>query len=142
MPPMSRTPEVSDAQDGMLVDPAETLVDLSAGPLAGTVLSRVAGALAAQAGLRLDRLADATLLAEALAAHGARHARDGRLMTRLSVAPGRLSIRFGPLGPGGAEALRRDATLPDVGSVLDRLADEVAVEGGAGGEVLVLRIAS
>ena len=140
MSPMSRSSEAGATRRDAPAAPRETLVDLSPGPLAGTVLSRVAGAMAAQAGLRLDRLSDATLLAEALAAHGARHMADGRLTAHLAVTPGRLRVRFGPLAPGGADGLRRDATLPDVGSVLDGLADDLVVEAGPAGEMLVLHI--
>ncbi|MEW6583180.1 MAG: hypothetical protein AB1416_10515 [Actinomycetota bacterium] len=131
-------PQASDPPGGGAPEP--TLVDVSVGPLAGAVLSRVAGAMAAQAGLRLDRLADATLIAEALVAHGTRHAQDGRLLTAITAEPGRLSLRLGPLMPGGGERLRRDATLPEVGSVLERLADEVVVEPGGAGDFVVLRI--
>jgi hypothetical protein len=116
----------------------ETLVDVAVGPMARPVISRVTGAMAAQAGLRLDRLSDATLLAEALVAHGSAHVPGGRLCASFLVRPGSLRIRLGPLVSGGADALLREAQLPGVGSVLERLADEVVVETGDDGDHLTV----
>ena len=96
-------------------------------------------ALAARADLGLDRVDDARLLAGALAAHGPAHARDGRLRLSVERRPGALSIRVGPLVPGGASALLRESALPGVGPVVQRLADEVGVDAESGtGEFLVL----
>jgi serine/threonine-protein kinase RsbW len=116
----------------------ETVVDVAVGPLARPVIGRVTGVMAAQAGLPLDRLSDATLLVEALVAHGSGHVPDGRLCVSFLVTPGSLRIRLGPLVPGGAEALLDEARLPGIGSVLERLADEIVVEAGDDGDHLTV----
>ncbi len=120
-----------------------TTVSVAEGLLAAPVLTRVVAALAARADLALDRVDDARLLAAALAAHGPGHARDGRLRLSVERGPGELSIRVGPLVPGGAGALLRESALPGIGPVVPRLADEVGVDAESEtGEFLVLRLAS
>ena len=129
--------EVTSPVGGPAAVESSTLT-LKVGPLAAPVLTRVTGALAAQAGLDMDRLNDARLVAEALIAHAAAHAVDGQLRVAFEAAGGRLVIRLGPLAPGGAEGLRRDATFEGVGSILEALADEVHDQAAADGEYLTV----
>jgi hypothetical protein len=44
------------------------------------------------------------------------------------------------LAPEGARAMVRDADLPGVGNIFERIADEVRTEDGADGEQLVVRL--
>jgi hypothetical protein len=108
------------------VDP--TVVEVAAGPLAAPVLARVTAAVAAQANLTLDRVNDAGLIVESLAAHSVRHLPDGLVRMAFTAMPGRLEIRFGPLEPGGARAVLDEAALPGLGPVLDRLSDDIRLE--------------
>jgi serine/threonine-protein kinase RsbW len=62
----------------------------------------------------------------------------------VELAPGdrTLWLRVGPLRPGGASALLGEAAVPDVGSVILKLADEVHVDTGTSGdEYLRVRVA-
>jgi hypothetical protein len=118
-----------------------TAVAVAGGPLAAPVLGRVVAAMAAAADLGIDRVCDARLVGEALAAHGSGQTLDGRV--RLSVEQGRgsLKIRVGPLIPGGAAALLGGSSLTQVGTVLQGLVDEVGVEAERGaGEHLTIRL--
>jgi len=118
-----------------------TAVAVAAGPLAAPVLGRVVAAMAAAAGLGIDRVCDARLVAEALAADGSARAPDGRVRLLVEHGRGSLTIRVGPLPAGGAAALLRGSSLPRFGPVLQRLADEVGIEVGIeAGEHLVISL--
>ncbi|MCW3011847.1 MAG: hypothetical protein JWO90_2251 [Solirubrobacterales bacterium] len=120
-----------------------TRVTVAVGPLVGPVLSRVVGIHASRADLPIDRLNDAVLVADAVAARAPAFAVGGRLPVSIQSGPGRLEVRIGPLRPGGGQRVLEGAALPAVGSVIERLADSVKVRGGAGGdEYLVIRIES
>lgn len=95
------------------------------GPLVGPVLSRVVGMLAARALCPVDRLDDALLIADAIAAHAPDHTIDGTLIVDISTEAGEMRLRVGPLRDDGAQGVLADATLPDVGNVLERIADEI-----------------
>jgi len=123
------------------VSGATTAVAVAAGPLAAPVLGRVVAAMAASAGLGIDRVCDARLVAEALAADGSARASDGRVRLHVEHGRGSLTIRVGPLPAGGAAALLRGNSLPQFGPVLQRLADEVGIEVGIeAGEHLVISL--
>lgn len=118
-----------------------TRVTVAVGPLVGPVLSRVVGIHASRANLPLDRLNDAVLVADAIAARAPAFTVDGRLPVSVQSSEGRIEIRIGPLRAGGPQRVLEGAALPAVGSVIERLADTVKVRGGAGGdEYLVIRI--
>lgn len=106
------------------------------GPLVGPVLSRVVGMLAARAQCPVDRLDDALLVADAIAAHAPGRSSDGHVTVRLDAEDAGLALTVLRLGDGGGEALLADAALPGVGNVLERIADEVT----AGGDSLALRL--
>ena len=111
------------------------------GPLLGPVLSRVIGMLAARAQCPIDRLDDALLVADTVAAHGPDHTADATVVVSLAAEEGLLEITLGPLRAQGGRALLRDAELPGVGNVLERVADSVEVrEDGSGSEELHIRI--
>ena len=118
-----------------------TRVTVASGPLVGPVLSRVVGIHAARADLTVDRLNDAVLIADALAARAPAFVVGDRLPVSVQSAPGRLEIRVGPLRTGGGRLLLDGAALPTVGGVIERLADSVRVREGSGGdEWLAIRI--
>jgi hypothetical protein len=98
------------------------------GPLVAPVLSRVVGMLAARAQCPVDRLDDALLVADAIAAHAPRRSADGHLTVRLTASIDGLEMRVLELGPGGGDGLVSDAALPGVGNVLERIADDVHVD--------------
>src|SRR5882672_4592094 len=99
----------------------EAIVRVVNGPLVAPVLSRVVGMLAARAQCPVDRLDDALLVADAIAAHTQTHTSNGHVTVRL-VAGG-------------------DAIELHVGNVLERIADEVQVSNADDGhEVLSLKL--
>jgi serine/threonine-protein kinase RsbW len=108
------------------------------GPLLGPVLTRVIGMLAARAQCPIDRLDDALLVADTIAAHSPDHARDGTVTVGLAASEGVLELTVADLNPQGAQAILQDADLPGVGNVLERVAD--AVEVRRDGEELYIRL--
>ncbi|HEX2016912.1 MAG TPA: hypothetical protein VGN69_09465 [Solirubrobacteraceae bacterium] len=115
-------------------------VTIAVGPLVRPVLSRVLGMMAARAQCPVDRLDEALLVADALAAHAVRHVPNGRLAVGITAVHQSLTLNVGPLQENGAQAVLAEATLPGVGNVLERIADEVSVTEGADGESLLIRI--
>jgi anti-sigma regulatory factor (Ser/Thr protein kinase) len=120
------------------------------GPLVSAISGRVTAMLAARADFPLDRLADAVLVSDAIAAHaGAYMARDD-VSLAIMDGDGSLDFRVGPLREGGANGLLSQLEVPGLGGSLERLVDSVRVEQGADalgvdyesaeGEYLALRI--
>lgn len=107
----------------------EARVKIRRGPLVGAVLSRVVGMLAARAQCPIDRLDDALLATDAIAAHAADFSVDGHACVVVSADEDGLTLLISPLRPGGAEELLRSASLPGVGNVLERVAEVEALAG-------------
>jgi serine/threonine-protein kinase RsbW len=120
---------------------ALTRVSIAAGPLVGPVLRRVVGMLAARADLPLDRLDDAVLVADLIAARAPAHVASETVDVALEPGLRTLSLRIGPLRPGGGRALVIDAAVPGVGNVIEQLADELSVDDTDGGEFLQVTLA-
>jgi hypothetical protein len=119
----------------------EATMEVRNTPLLGPVLTRVIGMLAARAQCPIDRLDDALLVADTVAAHGPDHTRNGTVIVSLAADEGSLELTVADLRPKGGEALLRDADLPGVGNVLERVADAVEVrDDGKGGETLHIRL--
>jgi serine/threonine-protein kinase RsbW len=124
-------------------DPADqpaTEFTMPAGALLAPVLSRVISILAARANLPVDRLSDAVLLGDAIAAQAAGQFPDGRAQMAVDEQDGELQLRVGPLIDGGGDRLLEGMQIPELGGSLERLADEVRVEREGDEESLVLRI--
>ena len=121
----------------------EASVTVVSGPLAGPVLGRVVGMLAARADCPIDRLDDALLVADAVAAKAASFSDDGRVNVLVSAEIGSVELLVGPLRPNGADDLVESAALPGVGNVLERVADELESkhrDGEGGPEYLRIRL--
>src|SRR5690348_15079247 len=110
------------------------------GPLLGPVLTRVIGMLAARAQCPIDRLDDALLVADTVAAVSPDHTVNGTVIVELKAQEGQLELIVGSLKPKGGEGLVRDAELPGVGNVLERVADAVEVRDGEHGEEVYIRL--
>ena len=108
------------------------------GPLLGPVLTRVIGMLAARAQCPIDKLDDALLVADTVAAHSPDHATNGTVLVALAAEETGIELTVTRLEPQGAQALLKDAELPGVGNVLERVADTVEVRGD--GEELFIRL--
>ena len=107
---------------------------IAVGPLVGPVLSRLIGMMAVRASCPVDRLENAILVADALAAHGPSQVPDGQLRVEITTAGRSLELSVGPLRPDGGSALLAQSTIPGVGNVLERMADAVSVDHTADGE--------
>ena len=110
------------------------------GPLLGPVLSRVIGMLAARAQCPIDRLDDALLVADTVAAHGPDYARDGAVVVNLAAREGVIELTVAALRTNGAKQMLSDAELPGVGNVLERVADAVEVRQDGDDEALYIRL--
>jgi hypothetical protein len=113
---------------------------LANGPLVGPVLCRVVSMVLARVDCPMDRLDDALLICDALSAHAPEHVANGQLVFALSARAGGFELRLGELPHEAGARLVRDAVLPGVGNVLERMTDELRVEPAANGryEQLVL----
>jgi hypothetical protein len=135
-----------DTLDGVQLEheepPRESTASLrlATGPLVGPVLCRVVSIVLARASCPMDRIDDAMLICDALSAHAPTHAADGHLAFAVAARGGQFELRVGDLAAQGASRLVQDTMLPGVGSVLERMADELRVEPATegAGEELVL----
>jgi anti-sigma regulatory factor (Ser/Thr protein kinase) len=124
--------------------PDGIVISLSPSAPLGGVLGRVLSLLAARADFSIDRLSDAQLVSDALATHAPRRAMNGVLRVGVNESSDGFELRIGPLERDGGRALIADTALPGVGSLLERLTDDVAFEpvagAGAGAETLRVRM--
>lgn len=104
-----------------------TKVSVVAGPLVSPVLRRVVGMLAARADLPLDRLDEAVLVADLIAARAPQHVTGETVDVEMEPGDRVLTMRLGPLRRGGGRALVDDAAVPGVGNVIEQLADSLDV---------------
>lgn len=113
-------------------------VGVASGPLSAPVLGRVVGMLAARSDCPIDRLDDALLVADAVAAKGGSFSDDGRIRAQIVARMGSVELQVGPLREGGANGLIESAALPGVGNVLEQVADELEPRAGVDGEEYLL----
>lgn len=100
------------------------------------LVSRFVAALAAQADLPLDRMEEACLVAETIADRCHEVAACGELELAVTVVPGRLDLRVGPLNAGAAgRILGADRGRP--GDLIRALATSVSVRPARGGTEVV-----
>jgi serine/threonine-protein kinase RsbW len=149
--PEGRTPfelVENDRNDGV-VSPAGTGMSIMPGPLVSAISGRVTAMLAARADFPLDRLADAVLVSDAIAAHAGDYMAQEDVGLAIADTEGSLDFRVGPLREGGAQGLLSELEVPGLGGSLERLVDDISVEeveegGGESafdeGEYLALRI--
>ena len=126
----------------MTVRPNEATLYVRNDGLLGPVLTRVIGMLAARAQCPIDRLDDALLVADAVAAHSPEYSNDRIVAIKLAAQEGMIEFTVTGLRAQGARGLLSESDLPGVGNVLEQVADAVEVRDGNGdaGESLVLRL--
>jgi serine/threonine-protein kinase RsbW len=110
--------------------------------LLGPVLARMVAALAARRDLSIDRVSDAVLVTDAIAAAAPQSFGDGRVRLGLDDRGEGIALRLGPMQAGAAKRIREGLELPDVGGSLEALADGLTVEESGDGEYLVIRFAA
>jgi anti-sigma regulatory factor (Ser/Thr protein kinase) len=130
--PSAEVPKGEDVTE-LVTDRAELL---------GPVLARVVGALAARRELSVDRVSDAVLVTDAIAASVPSRFVDGRVRLGLEEAGEGIGLRIGPMEPGAARRVLEDLEVPGVGGSLEALANELTVEEPDDGEYLVIRFAA
>jgi serine/threonine-protein kinase RsbW len=134
----------ADLSDAELERAAPTAgMSIVPGPLVSAISSRVTAMLAARADFPLDRLADAVLVSDAVAAHAEAYVTGGDVGLAIQDGAGKLDFRVGPLREGGAKGLLSELEVPGFGGSLERLVDNVSLEEagpGDAGEFLVLTI--
>jgi len=119
----------------------EAKLEIRSGPLVGAVLSRVVGMLAARALCPIDRLDDALLITDAIAAHAPDYT-NGQVTVTVTADDDGITLVVSPLRANGAKGLLAAAELPGVGNVLERVADDVETGTSAeGAEQLTVRLA-
>jgi len=119
----------------------QTVVDVNPGQLAAPVLAAVIAVFAARASFSVERLAEAQLVTDAIAAHSNPMLAGSFLTMAIDSSGDRLDLRLGPLGIGDAERL---VSATEVGQIklLDVLTDEVGAAIAEGEEYLRLQMSA
>ena len=118
----------------------ETRVRVSAGEVLEPILSRLISMLAARADFSVDRLSDAVLLGDAIAAGGRSRFPNGTARISVREQEGAFTLRIGALEQGGGRSLVEGMRIPTLDASLEEIADEVKVEREGDAECLVVRI--
>jgi serine/threonine-protein kinase RsbW len=120
----------------------EIVLELRPPERTSPVLGRVVSLVAARADFSIDRLSDAQIVSDAIAGAAPTHLADGTLSVAIDEHERGFDLIVGAFGAGGAQRLVDDTELPGLGSLLDRLTDEISVEqtGVEDGERLRVRL--
>lgn len=106
----------------------EIVLELRPPERTAPVLGRVVSLVAARADFSIDRLSDAQIVSDAIAGAAATQLSDGLLSVAIDEHEQGFDLLVGSFGVGGAQRLVDDTELPGLGSLLERLADTLAVE--------------
>jgi serine/threonine-protein kinase RsbW len=117
-----------------------TAITIAPARLARAVLPRVLSVLAARAHFSTDRISDAQMVADALAAHALSSLGANRLNLIVDVSSRSLELRVGPLGPGRAERLIVDSAMDGLGGVIEKLTDDRRTVALGSAEMLALQL--
>jgi serine/threonine-protein kinase RsbW len=143
------TPETSSLQatahdqiDFPLFEQPELItIAITPDRLARAVLPRLVCALAARANFSTDRIYDAQLLADVIAAQAFRSITSSHLGVGIAVEPRLLELRVGPLPPGhAAGAVTISSVLGELAPVVGRLADDHSLAPAGPVAVLALQL--
>ena len=133
-------------EDGDVPSPADedlvstTALTIAPASLARTVLPRVLSVLAARADFSTDRISDAQLVADSLAAHAPSSLGSDRLSLTVSVKARNLELCVGPLGAGRADRLILDSDVDGLGPVIEKLTDDRRTVALGSAEMLALQL--
>jgi serine/threonine-protein kinase RsbW len=108
--------------------------------LARTVLPRLVCALAARANFSTDRLSDAQLVADVIAAEAFRAIIGSHLGVEIAVEPRRVELRVGPLPIDRGREMTPDRALGALGGVVERLIDDHSIAPVGSAAVLALQL--
>jgi anti-sigma regulatory factor (Ser/Thr protein kinase) len=144
--PQSDSQASAAAIQGLLDDQppmplGDIAVAVSPGSLAAPVLGAVIAVLASRADFSLDRLADAQLVTDTIAAHAGGTIPGPYLKLAIDSGERALMLRLGPLADGGAAQLVDSSALGAI-RPLEVLANGLATERQDGSEYLTLNLAA
>jgi hypothetical protein len=107
----------------------EAVLRFSGTELVGPVLERVVGMLVARADAPIDRLDDAMLLSDAIAAHAQEFTNGSSTSITVATSPKELALRVAPLSAKDAKKFVASSDLPEVGNVIERLTTDIRHDG-------------
>lgn len=121
---------------------ADVAVSVCEGPLSGPVLSSLVAGMAARAGLSVERVTEAQMLSDTIAAHAYALIVGRHVHMTVSLDDGALAISIGTLRPDGARELVGASSVPGLGEgpLLEKLATDINVEAEDEGERLSLSL--
>jgi serine/threonine-protein kinase RsbW len=134
------TRDLPDDENEVHPPPGESMVAVSAGPLAAPVLGRVISMLGARAGFSLEGVSEAQLVTDSLAAHVPAVSVGQKIRLGIDSPEAELLVRVGPLSEGGAERVLDSSALGNLPPILERLTSQRRVESYEGGELLCLSL--
>ncbi len=117
------------------------LLTVKPSALAVTTFTRLVSALAARAGFSLDRLSDAQLVADALAAQIARALDGDSLHTGVTARRKEIELRIWPLVSGHGQRLLGQRGASGLDAIVAQLSDDIRVTPAEGCEILFVRLA-
>jgi len=120
--------------------PAGAFVSVAPAAVARNVLPRLICVLASQANFSTDRISDAEMVADALAAHAEGSINGSHLSMAVSVQPRELELRLGPILTGRGEVLLAESEVDGLGRVLEKLSNRHEVASAGPYEVLTLQL--
>ena len=104
------------------------------------ILRRLVAVVAAQRDMSSERLVEALLVAELVARNSLRYLVGDHAEIGLTNSGEGFELAIGPLEQGGAMAMVSDTEVPVVGSIVERLVDEVKVQPTGDHERLVVQL--
>ena len=119
---------------------AQLALTISPASLSAAILNRFVTGVAARAGFSIDRVSDAQLVADALAAALASSLVGDRVNVGVDIGPGRLLLRLGPLRAGASTAVVDGAAVAELGPIVRRLVDGSSSALDGTGELLTLEM--
>ena len=126
--PLKVPPPSGNGSSPDVMPPEADTVVSACGPLVAPVLSSVIAVLAARSGFSVERLSDAQLVTDAIAAHPRGAFIGHRVHAGIDTADQRLELRLGPLVTGGSQALVASSAVGGLGPLLEQLTDDVTTE--------------
>jgi hypothetical protein len=119
---------------------ATVAMTIAPSSVARAVLPRILSVMAARAHFSTDRISDAQLVADSLAAHAPSSLGADRLSLTVSYTTRSLELCVGPLGAGRADKLILASDVDGLGPVIEKLTDDRRVSAVGSSEVLALQL--
>jgi anti-sigma regulatory factor (Ser/Thr protein kinase) len=139
---MLESPRQGESQPSIFADAelaTTTALLIAPAILTRSVLPRILSVLAARAHFSTDRICDAQLVADTLAANVSESSHLKQIALAVSVQPRDLTLHLGPMDGPAARALIGDCALVGVGPIIEKLADHQVASAGSS-DVHALRL--